>query len=561
VVGAKVPDNGAMNRSMRVGSVAVAVAVTWGIASCSSDDDESPVATAGKAGGGAAGKGGSGGAGAGAGASGSSTGGSSAGRLGAGGSRAGASASGGVSGTSAGAPNSGGTAGDGGDAGDAGSGAESQTDGYSSGSRLRAVLEVAGSVKHFVTWHDTELDIDCSFALDAEGTERCLPGFGVGFTAYSDDQCKKPVLVFGAADARPAYVQDPKYEFTCGQGAHYLEVGDTTDVAAVFADSGGDCIAGAALADYQVVATLGAPVADSIFVAAAKAIREPRDERVAANVRIASDGSREVTSFFDLGREAECNPLEHAGAGYACVPWDRAYIEVFFSDATCETPAAYHPAYAQQVCGRPPTIIQESIPDANDTFFEVGDEVLGTVYRDDGATCEPYESFDAGATYFGAGDPVPWSSFAPFSAANEGTGRIRQVTLRGGGDVLIARREFFDSALDTPCGAVLSTDGQVRCLPQSAYTLNFFADSACTEGLVGWPAGDDTLPPAGTFFTAPAADLANAVFERGAKIAAPAEVWQFGSKCESAGPATDWDWYETRTVAPSELALVTRELD
>jgi len=73
-------------------------------------------------------------------------------------------------------PGSGGASGaSGGASGAGGDGAAGTTDGWLSGTRLRAVLDVAGSSKLFKTWHDDLLDIDCSFAIDADNVERCLP--------------------------------------------------------------------------------------------------------------------------------------------------------------------------------------------------------------------------------------------------------------------------------------------------------------------------------------------------------------------------------------------------
>src|SRR3954470_4017388 len=54
-----------------------------------------------------------------------------------------------------------------------GAGASELTDEWQSGTRLRAVLEVAGDAKRFKTWHDSELDVDCAFSPDSNKVERC----------------------------------------------------------------------------------------------------------------------------------------------------------------------------------------------------------------------------------------------------------------------------------------------------------------------------------------------------------------------------------------------------
>src|SRR5260221_5869116 len=78
-----------------------------------------------------------------------------------------------------------GSAGVGGDAA-GGAFAAEMTDGWLSGTRLRAVLDVSGSAKLFKQWHDAMLDIDCNFAVDENGVERCLPSSDYAYGLYAD---------------------------------------------------------------------------------------------------------------------------------------------------------------------------------------------------------------------------------------------------------------------------------------------------------------------------------------------------------------------------------------
>ena len=448
--------------------------------------------------------------------------------------------------------------------GEGGEGTAELTDGYRNGSRLRAVVDIAGSAKRFVTWRDTELDIDCTFALDAEGTERCLPGFGVGFVAYGDEDCEERVVVYGAADDPPKYVTDPDYEFSCGSGAHYLAVGATVEsvTTAYYLAENGDCTVGETLGADRRVAELASVVADSRFVAATGTAREGRDSRVSANVRTASDGSKEVVSFHDSTRNAECNPLEHQGSGYACVPWDRAYIERFFADDECEAPAAYHPGYAQQVCGRVPKIVQDASSASSDGFFEVGAEIEGEVYQNNGASCVPYEApVELGASFYAVGAEVPWSDLVPLVSSNEGSGRIRQNTVRVPNGELIARQEFYDTEFDSRCAVVRASDSTSRCFPQTLYSLNLFTDAECSEGIVAVPSGTE-MPDAGTFFSAASLDGSALLFGLGETTTEPSQTWQVsGAECAEAGVVPDQDWYATESHAPSEFVRVTREVE
>jgi len=435
------------------------------------------------------------------------------------------------------------------------------TDGWLSGTRLRAVLDVAGSAKLFKTWHDTLLDIDCAFAIDADNVERCLPGPNA-YTAYADDKCSKPIVVLNPGDAIPPYVQEPWQPFRCGHGLSYFTVGADTTATASFSNQSGSCQMNGEITATQIVKKLGTAVPATTFVAATKTVQESRDDRLSANVRIAEDGSRQVTSHFDLERQAVCNPRQHQGDGYACIPEDRAYVEVFFSDMACKVPAAYHPAYAQQVCGHEPAIIQNSSPDFTDGYFEVSKQVAGTVYRADGLNCDSYVSpGDPDATYFSVGKEVPWSEFPPLSSKNEGSGRIAINVLRGPGDELVSREEFFDTTLGTACGVGQTADLKLRCLPRAAWNISQFADSKCTKGLFVVTAGDP-LPMGLDFLEANAPTGGEMIFRIGAKTSVPAKAWSLnGLDCQVAAVFDTNDYYATTLLAPTELAAVTREVE
>lgn len=445
-------------------------------------------------------------------------------------------------------------AGVGGEAG-AGGAATTMTDGWLSGSRLRAVLYTVGDAKLFHTWHDIQLDVDCTFTVDSEGTERCLPTMNVGYAVYRDSKCTTPVLVLNDGDTTPDTSAEPYQPFECGKGARYLKVGaDATGVTDLYSNSSGDCQPNGTLQANQTAKQLGAAVANATFVAASQTLQEPRDERLNANVRFADDGSRQVISHFDVAREAECNPRLHEGDGYACTPEDRAYIEYFFADTKCMTPAAYHPAYAQQVCGRAPKIVQESRPFYTDLYYEVGAKVT-PVYRKD-ATCDLYISpGDPGATYYLAGKAVPFTSFPPLSSANEGKGRIALQVLRGVADELVSREDFFDTTLDVACGVGAAEDLEQRCLPRSPYSINLFSDAKCTHAVFSTAKGTP-LPTNLRYLVGNAPGGGTASFEIGAKIAPPAKTYQWGGTCDETAVFDTDDYYDTTAITAAQLAKV-----
>jgi hypothetical protein len=452
---------------------------------------------------------------------------------------------------------------DGGASGQPAGGAASSemTDGWLSGTRLRAVLDVAGSAKMFTTWHDAMLDIDCNFAIDAHNVERCMP-LPQTYAFYADDKCMKPIVLLNAGDAIPSYVVGPLEPFECGHGSTYYTLGADATATTIYSKQSGTCAMNGDVGATQTVKALGKPIAETTFVAATETVHEARDERLSATVRVAEDGSRQVISHFDLERQADCNPRQHQGDGYACVPEDRAYIEYFFSDKGCKVPAAYHPAYAQQVCGHEPAIIQNSSPYYTDGYYEVGKQVTGAVFRSDGPNCDPYVSpGDPAATYFSVGTEVAWSSFPPLSSKNEGAGRISINVLRGPADELVSREQFFDTTLGFYCGAGQTTDLKTRCIPFQAGSASQFADSKCSKAVFANPAGAP-LPEGLEFIESNAPTGGVAIFKLGAKIGAPAQVWSLnGLDCQLAAVNDPDDYYSTTALLPSELALVTREVE
>ncbi len=439
-----------------------------------------------------------------------------------------------------------------------GESASELTDEWLSGTRLRAVLDVSGDAKRFKIWHDTELDVDCMFMPDSNKVERCMPDVEHGFAVYRDAKCSKAVGVFEADDPIPLYLPEPRRFVECETDASYLEVGaDATGVTDLFSESNGSCIANGMVGATQVVKQLGPVAAPSTFVAATKVMREPRDTRLEANVRVGEDGSRQVIGFFDLERKVDCNPLERE-LGYACVPNNLAFLEVYFSDDKCKVPAAYYPG-----CNGTPTIILDSSPSNTGQYFEVGALVATPPLFAKYSVCQPYTStVEPNARYYSPGKEVPWSAFPQLAAQEQGTGRIAVTVLRGvGDDELLARADFFDAGLNTHCGVGAAADSKARCLPHTPWSVNAFSDAECSSGLFENKAGDP-LPVGLDFLNAGAPGGGTAIFKIGPKIALPAKTWQRSAQgCEERSVSADTDYYSTTTIPPSGLALVTREVE
>lgn len=435
--------------------------------------------------------------------------------------------------------------------------------GWRSGTRLRAVVDTAGSAKSFVRWRDVQLQIDCSYDVAADGKTRCLPVIdGDVRTIYDDDQCKSPVGVVAKTLATPKYLPPANAPFVCGTGGDSYVPGAAYTPAALFTYDGASCTpSGAPDAKYMYLHVSTA--APSTFVSAAEAT-DPRGPRLSARVYAGEDGSRQDVDLIDSARGgARCAASELKLPSFYCVPTELAYFQDYFSDATCQTLVAFHPGYAQQVCNRKPTAVQDStsaMPPL--TLFEAGPVFTGAVYRGPVASCAPATlAPQLGATFYAPGAPLPVSSLAALTVKNEGTGRILSKIVRTSSGAFAANVGFFDTAKGHACAKQPTTDGVSRCLPSDlSESVNTYADSMCTQALVTRLAGA-AAPAAGSFAQAvisrPNQDSAFAIFTVGAKIAAPAMVWQFnGSMCETRAQGGE-DFYATTPVAASDFVAVT----
>ncbi|MEP7052560.1 MAG: hypothetical protein ABJB12_19490 [Pseudomonadota bacterium] len=447
--------------------------------------------------------------------------------------------------------------------GDGGGIATAMTDGYLSGTRLKAALQVAGAARRFVSWHDSMLGFDCSFRVDSAGVQRCMPGNTVGYAGFADTDCRQPIVVYDAAETPSAYFADPGYEFTCGIGPRFLSVGALSSATEIHSkDDAGNCGPAYDIAAGQIAHQLGAVVPDSTFVGVSGVETEARDARLAASVRIASDGSREVTAFYDLSRKTECNPLEVRSAAWSCVPDARAYIEYFFADAACTVPAAFHPGYAQQVCGFTPDIVQNTSPNFTSTYFEVGAKLDAAVHNDNGAACPVYNApASLFASFYSVGAPVQTSAFAPFSLTIEGTGRMRVQVLRNPEGGAMAYEQFYDSTLAGPCYARTAADLQQRCLPATAFTNNLFSDNECKQAIFATAAGTP-LPADLVYVGSLQTNGGEAIFKVGQKTATPVHTYELnGLECVEGGLSPAQDYYATSIVPPSDLPAVTIQVE
>ena len=79
-----------------------------------------------------------------------------------------------------------------------------------SGSRIKQkVLMTPDGAKVFQNSYDTQLNIDCTFRLAADGQLRCLPYLNVAYdfgSYFADSNCTVPVALYYASCGAPSYI-------------------------------------------------------------------------------------------------------------------------------------------------------------------------------------------------------------------------------------------------------------------------------------------------------------------------------------------------------------------
>jgi hypothetical protein len=128
------------------------------------------------------------------------------------------------------------------------------------------VLTTPDGAKQLSGWHDTTLNIDCSFGLAADGMTRCVPtDVADAITLrFGDAACTIPVAYYNnsCGGSVPSYVRQFG-EGTCpSTGDHYFAVG--MPYTTVYFQSGSSCVAQAA-DQFPSYYAIGSEVPPSTF--------------------------------------------------------------------------------------------------------------------------------------------------------------------------------------------------------------------------------------------------------------------------------------------------------
>jgi hypothetical protein len=376
---------------------------------------------------------------------------------------------------------------------------------------------------------------------------------------FADANCQQPfAVVYGTSETPDKYLPERGYFPQCKRGPRYLAVGAATSTR-IYRQDGDTGACGPPQFSVPVTTyQLGNTVSNDTFVKVSKTEAEPLDDRVAAMVRTAADGSRQVLTSFDLSRKAQCSPHLFQEA-WACLPDARASIQLFFSDAGCTVPAAVGDTLSginSGSCAVSPDIVVGFSDFEPVSFYEVGAPVT-SVYMGGGAQCSAYGS-SAVDSFYAVGEAVPLSAFPQLAEANDGVGRMRVRTLKDAAGSALTWGDFYDSKLGVTCAARTATDGVQRCLPKTRYRADRFSDSECKQGMLEtlWNVPPPVDP---AYVDGPPSPGGSAILKVGARISNPTYEYavDYSGNCIAYPAWQNNNYYAASLIAPSALVAIT----
>lgn len=370
---------------------------------------------------------------------------------------------------------------------------------YENGTRLRAVSlgAVGSSARRFVTWYDTELEVECEFGRAEDGETRCIPRTRDLTNAFLDEDCTDPVI-YDSRTAPCSHVPPFRRETVAENACSALRVVrlEPVDTDTVHRACNGTPTE---LREGATVWKDGEVVDSERLVRATERVRVD-DRGFGVRELLGEDGSRQVLSMVDA-EHGRCIALEVNGAGLRCVPATPASLESgwWFADAECEAePLAYAP---MTPCVDPPefALAFDVSTRTVTSVLRVGAAVTGTVYELDRSTgdCVPRDSTELIWTLFPIEGDYDPTRFFELTEVARGDGSLQPIHHAIDGEPLVVPNGlplFYDTEDEVRCAAERLGDGFV-CVPLPSvrqHQLRHYADENCSERIVSW-AGDD--PP------------------------------------------------------------------
>ena len=441
-------------------------------------------------------------------------------------------------------------------------GSPGTSDEITSGTRLRAKRLVGGAgASLFSTWHDTLLDVDCSWGKTDDGSYRCYPPSANVY--YSDAGCTAPAFYADYDCATPPKLVASYGTATCATKKLYRVGALLAPPAMFYAGIPGACTGYAPDPGYVFYAVSTASYTE---LAQGTVTREPRGTRLAADVFHGSDGSIEARAIWDTTRACHCQISDvHGEPEPSCVPLSRGYaMGPWFLDSVCATRLGYVASPdVEPFCNEAPNALNGAFDGSNFQLLQLGTEYTGTIYRSVGG-CMPAMPgvIPTGARFYNIGAPIPASALAPFVAVTEGSERLRIRAITSSTGERLRGVAFFDEQRAVGCTPRSAADDQSRCLPFGADGY-IYKDASCSVPVAQSNTG--FAPPLLLFDEVPLNRCASRthVYTIGATPITLTELYVDNGPgaCQQVSPGTGVDYYDVTELPATTFAAVSRVQD
>lgn len=416
---------------------------------------------------------------------------------------------------------------------------------------------------------DSQLGVQCVFAVAEDGQVRCLPDnhtdgvdlSGGGSVPYQTGNSACP----------PAYlvVQPPYDSGTCSQGQSvvYKTGAAVASVCTEWITSGSNSYCAATETENDPGGTfylIGAKVDPSQFVAATQEAAGNAG-RLAVQRWHASDGTLQAFGLHDTMLGVDCAFTAADDSQVRCLPSSTA-------DTFDESGNTSVPAVAGNSACAPEYVVAYPPSAGNGESCQADAMVVYTVGKEETSLCEAWAGTNGGSCtetstlnapggeYFLAGPEAPPSLFLAGALADaNATGRVRLQEYQA----LDGSRQpagYRDSQLGVACEFLLAEDNQIRCLPTSwaggvdvsggGSVPYIESNSACPPPYV---VADDSLTHAACQPTH------YVVYKLGAQVASVCLSWQSG-QCTStftSNGVADTYYHAGDKVDPSQFVAAT----
>ena len=357
----------------------------------------------------------------------------------------------------------------------------------SSGTRLRATWVVGPDGERlFRHWRDSKLDLNCRFAVAADGKWRCLPLHANYPNGYSDPACTTPG-VKGFAGKTERFVKND-VGASCPPGVEIRRVGKQVPEASRFERAGHGTIGGRGVAVQRTITCqlqrslsgaadvmyeIGEVVAPETFAAATVEVERGAGAAVGISVIHAEDGAREFWGWHDGARETDCALGPAADGRLRCLPRSRTFATGAFAESGCQRTVGT--IRGKSSCADVGFVRRETTGQCplRTSVFR-GGKRLAAAYRVSGETCAttPGEHYEMG-------EEIPVSALVAGERRRwrPGAGPLAiQIDEVAG---LKSASTLFDLRLGAACRAEVC-DGDTRCTPQANLFVGMeFADPEC----------------------------------------------------------------------------------